>query len=114
MSYHVTNDLFPHRTSHAIIGSSSIEGSGLVLAGSGVALAGSGVALAGAGFGKGTRKKVLKTVGKVARAGLGLAKAFGTPEQQAKAQQAETAYGIVKGAGCAMPKPAAKLRKMMT
>ena len=106
MSYHVTNDLFPHRTSHAIIGSSSIEGSGLVLAGS-------GVALAGAGFGKGTRKKVLKTVGKVARAGLGLAKAFGTPEQQAKAQQAETAYGIVKGAGCAMPKPAAKLRKMM-
>ena len=107
MSYHVTNDLFPHRTSHAIIGSSSIEGSGLVLAGS-------GVALAGAGFGKGTRKKVLKTVGKVARAGLGLAKAFGTPEQQAKAQQAETAYGIVKGAGCAMPKPAAKLRKMMS
>ena len=107
MSYHITNDLFPHRTSHAIVGSSRIEGSGLVLAGS-------GVALAGAGFGKGTRKKVLKTVGKVARAGLGLAKAFGTPEQQAKAQQAETAYGIVKGAGCAMPKPAAKLRKMMT
>ena len=107
MSYHITNDLVPHRTSHAIVGSSSIEGSGLVLAGS-------GVALAGAGFGKGTRKKVLKTVGKVARAGLGLAKAFGTPEQQAKAQQAETAYGIVKGAGCAMTKPAAKLRKLMS
>ena len=106
MSYHVTNDLFPHRTSHAIIGSSSIEGSGLVLAGS-------GVALAGAGFGKGTRKKVLKTVGKVARAGLGLAKAFGTPEQQAKAQQAETAYGIVKGAGVVAKKTGARLRKMM-
>ena len=107
MSYQISIELFPHRVSHAIVGSSNLNGSG-------VAIAGSGLALAGDGFGKGTRKKVLKTVGKVARAGLGLAKAFGTPEQQAKAQQAETAYGIVKGAGCAMPKPAAKLRKMMT
>ena len=107
MSYQITIELFPHRVSHAIVGSSNLNGSG-------VAIAGSGLALAGDGFGKGTRRKVLKTVGKVARAGLGLAKAFGTPEQQAKAQQAEAAYGIVKGAGCAMPKPAAKLRKMMT
>ena len=107
MSYQITIELFPHRVSHAIVGSSNLNGSG-------VAIACSGLALAGDGFGKGTRKKFLKTVGKVARARIGLAKAFGTPEQQAKAQQAETAYGIVKGAGCAMPKPAAKLRKMMS
>ena len=99
MSYHITNDLFPHRTSHAIVGSSNIEGSGL--------------ALAGAGFGKGTRKKVLKTVGKVARSGLGLVKAFGSNEQKAQASQAEEAYNIVKGAGGAPKKPASKLRKMM-
>ena len=98
MSYYVTNDLFPHRTSHAVVGSSNIEGSGL--------------ALAGAGFGKGTRKKVLKTVGKVARSGLGLVKAFGSDEQKAKANTAEQAYDIVKGTGVAK-KPAAKLRKMM-
>jgi hypothetical protein len=98
MSYYVTNDLFPHRTSHAVVGSSNIEGSGL--------------ALAGAGFGKGTRKKVLKTVGKVARSGLGLVKAFGSDDQKAKASQAEEAYNIVQGAGVAK-KPAAKLRKMM-
>jgi hypothetical protein len=106
MSYQISIELFPHRVSHAIVGSSNLNGSG-------VAIAGSGLALAGDGFGKGTRKKVFKTVGKVARAGLGLAKAFGTPEQQAKAQQAETAYGIVKGAGVVAKKPGARLRKMM-
>ena len=61
-------------------------------------------------------KKFLKIVGKVARAGLGLAKAFGTPEQQAKAQQAEQAYEIVQGAGCkgaTAKKPSTRLRKMM-
>jgi hypothetical protein len=99
MSYNVTNDLFPHRTSHAVVGSSNIEGSGL--------------ALAGAGFGKGTRKKVLKTVGKVARSGLGLVKAFGSDEQKAKANTAEQAFDIVKGAGPVSKKPGAKLRKMM-
>ena len=98
MSYYVTNGLFPHRTTHAVIGTSNIEGSGLVLA--------------GAGFGKGTRKKVLKTVGKVARSGLGLVKAFGSDGQKAKAAQAEAAFDIVKGAGVAK-KPTAKLRKMM-
>ena len=76
-------------------------------------LKGSGLALAGAGFGKGTRKKVLKTVGKVARSGLGLVKAFGSNEQKAQASQAEEAYNIVKGAGGAPKKPATKLRKMM-
>ena len=98
MSYHITNDLFPHRASHATVGSSNIEGSGL--------------ALAGAGFGKGTRKKVLKTVGKVARSGLGFAKAFGSNKQKEQTAASETAYNIVKGAFVAK-KPAAKLRKMM-
>ena len=77
MSYFVTNELFPHRTSHAVVGTSNIEGSGL--------------ALAGAGLGKRTIKKVLKTVGKVARSGLGLVKAFGSNEQKAQAPQAEEA-----------------------
>ena len=105
MSYNVTSELFPYHVSHAIIGSGNLNGSG-------IGLAGEGLSLAGEGFGKGTRKKVLKTVGKVARSGLALTKAFGTPEQQAKANQAEAAYNIVQGAGHAK-KPGAKLRKMM-
>ena len=92
MSYHITNELFPHRASHATVGSSNLNGSG-------VGLAGSGLSLAGEGFGKGTRKKILKTTGKVARSGLALTKAFGTPEQKAKAESAEAAYNIVQGAG---------------
>ena len=95
--------------SHAVVGSSNLDGSG-------VAIAGAGFALAGDGFGRGTRKKVLKTVGKVARAGLGLAEAFGTPEQQAKTEQAEQAYNIVQGAGCTgatAKKSGTRLRKMM-
>ena len=105
MSYNVTSELFPYHVSHAIIGSGNLNGSG-------IGLAGEGLSLAGEGFGKGTRKKVLKTVGKVARSGLALTKAFGTPEQQAKANQAEAAYNIVQGAGHAS-KPGAKLRKMV-
>ena len=112
MSYNVTSELFPYHVSHAIIGSGNLNGSGIGLAGSGIGLAGEGLSLAGEGFGKGTRRKVLKTVGKVARSGLALTKAFGTPEQQAKANQAEAAYNIVQGAGHAK-KPAAKLRKLM-
>ena len=92
MYYHITNDLFSHRVSHAVVGSSNIEGSGL--------------ALAGTGFGKGARKKVLKTVGKVARSGIGLVKAFGSNEQKEQTAVAETAYNIVEGAG-APKKPAA-------
>ena len=107
MSYYITNELFPHRVSHAIVGSSNLNGSG-------IGLSGSGLSLAGEGFGKGTRKKVFKTVGKVARAGLGLTKAFGTPEQKARAVQLEQAGEIVKGAGhVGAKKPGARLRKMM-
>ena len=107
MSYYITNELFPHRVSHAIVGSSNLNVSG-------IGLSGSGLSLAGEGFGKGTRKKVLKTVGKVARSGLGLAKAFGTPEQKERAAQLELAGEIVKGAGhVGAKKPGARLRKMM-
>ena len=107
MSYYITNELFPHRVSHAIVGSSNLNGSG-------IGLSGSGLSLAGEGFGKGTRKKILKTVGKVARSGLGLAKAFGTPEQKAQAAQLEQAAEIVKGAGHVGPKKTGtRLRKMM-
>ena len=107
MSYYITNELFPHRVSHAIVGSSNLNGSG-------IGLSGSGLSLAGEGFGKGTRKKILKTVGKVARSGLGLAKAFGTPEQKAQAAQLEQAAEIVKGAGhVGAKKPGTRLRKMM-
>ena len=106
MSYYITNELFPHRVSHAVVGSSNLNGSG-------IGLAGDGLSLAGEGFGKGTRKKILKTAGKVARSGLGLVKAFGTDEQKAKAATAEQAYGIVQGAGPVSNKTGAKLRKMM-
>ena len=92
MSYHITNELFPHRVSHAIVGSSNLNGSG-------IGLAGSGLSLAGEGFGKGTRKKILKTAGKVARSGLALTNAFGSEEQKAKAASLESAYNIVEGAG---------------
>jgi hypothetical protein len=110
MSYYITNELFPHRVSHAVVGSSNLNGSG-------IGLAGDGLSLAGDGFGKGTRRKILKTAGKVARSGLGLVKAFGTDEQKAQAATAEQAYDIVQGAGrvpaSASKKPGAKLRKMM-
>ena len=109
MSHQISIELFPDRVSHAVVSSSNLNGSG-------VAIAGARLALAGEEFGRGTRKNVLKTVGKVARAGLGLAKAFGTPEQQAKAGQAEQAYNIVQGAGCTgaiAKKPGTRLRKMM-
>ena len=112
MSYHITNELFPHRVSHAIVGSSNLNGSGIGLAGSGLSLAGEG--FSGNGFGKGTRRKVLKTVGKVARSGLALTKAFGSDEQKKKAESLESAYNIAEGAGhVTAKKTGAKLRKMM-
>ena len=74
ISYHITNDLFSHHKSHAVVWRSNTEGPGL--------------ALAGAGFGKGTSKKALKTIGKAARSGLGLVKAFGSNEQKEQAAQA--------------------------
>ena len=51
MSYYTTNELFPHRVSHAIDGSLNLNGSGIGLSGSGLSLAGEGFG----GFDKGTR-----------------------------------------------------------
>ena len=87
------------------------KGSGFRLAGEGDTtqgdlddeVEGDGVSLAGAGFGKGTRKKIAKAVGKygpkVARAGIGLISEFGSPEQKMVAANALVAGRIVHGAG---------------
>jgi hypothetical protein len=63
---------------------------------------GDGISLAGAGFGKGTRRKIVKAVGKYApiigRAGIGLVSEFGSQKQKAVASNALAASRIINGA----------------